>query len=274
MKLGLIAGNRMFPLLFSQRAKEANGASQITAICFKGETSKKINALVDTAHWIEVGQLGKVIEIIRGTDIEHWVMAGQISPYRIFRRKCWDAEMHKLVQRTSDFRPHSIFLKLVERLEEEGITFLPSITHMENDLADEGLMSGVRLSDDAINRDIAFGLKIASCYLDLDVGQTLVVKNKAGVALEGLEGTDNTIRRGYRIAGAGCTVLKFSKKNQDLRFDVPVVGVRTLKLIKRVKAAALVLETKRVIILEKERFLKCASLWQIPVVGGSLCESK
>jgi len=260
--------------LFSQRAKEANGASQITAICFKGETSKKINALVDTAHWIEVGQLGKVIEIIRGTDIEHWVMAGQISPYRIFRRKCWDAEMHKLVQRTSDFRPHSIFLKLVERLEEEGITFLPSITHMENDLADEGLMSGVRLSDDAINRDIAFGLKIASCYLDLDVGQTLVVKNKAGVALEGLEGTDNTIRRGYRIAGAGCTVLKFSKKNQDLRFDVPVVGVRTLKLIKRVKAAALVLETKRVIILEKERFLKCASLWQIPVVGGSLCESK
>ena len=114
---------------------------------------------------------------------------------------------------------------------------------------------------------IEWGLKIVSKYVELDVGQTLVVKNKAVVAIEALEGTDSTIRRAYKIAGKGCLVFKFSKKDQDLRFDVPVVGIDTLHLLRRIRAKALILEEGRVIILDKKKFLNLADRWEISIIG-------
>jgi DUF1009 family protein len=193
-------------------------------------------------------------------------MSGQISPWRIFKRGNWDKELYSLVARTKDLRPHSIFSEIIRYIEDEGITFLDSTAYLKECLADDGVMNNVNLGIDC-KLDIDFGVKIISRFVELDVGQTIAVKERSVVALESLEGTDRTIMRAYRLAGKGCSILKFSKINQDLRFDVPVVGISTLKLLKHLDASSLVLEKGKVIILEKQNFLSLAKKWGIPVIG-------
>lgn len=266
MKLGLLAGNRQLPLIFSQRAKAEHKDLEIVAICFKGETSPALRRFVDRTYWIEVGRLKEVIEVLRSEGITYCVMVGQINPQRVFEAKGWDEQMRQVVYTIDDLRPHSIFSKIIERLESEGIKFLPSTMYIEQTLASRSLMNNVAMSE-GLKRTIRFGLGIMYRYRNLDIGQTIVVKDKAVVACEALEGTDNTILRGYRLAGEGCVVLKFSKQNQDLRFDVPVVGLTTLKFLRKIKASALVLEAKKVIIIQKDRFLNLSSRYRIPVIG-------
>ena len=264
MRLGIIAGNRSLPILLSKSIK--NQGHSVVAICFKGETSSSIKQYVDKAYWIKVGNLSKLKEVIRQEGLNSWIMAGQINPLRIFNQRNWDKELKALVKKIGDFRPHSIFRGIIDHLESEGISFLDSTSYLKNNLSTEGIMNNVALSDQT-RSDIDFGLKIVSRYVELDVGQTMVVKSTSVVALESLEGTDNTIKRGYKIAGKDCVVFKFSKANQDLRFDVPVVGPSTLSLLKRIGAKALILEKSKVIILEKSRFLSQAARYNIPVIG-------
>ncbi len=265
MRIGIIAGNRKLPLLLAQRIKQKEKQSQITAVCFKGETQSSINRFVDKVHWLRVGALKELKEVIRSEGLSDWIMAGQINPLHIFRRKCWDKELESLIGRSGDFRSHEIFKKIVDNLEAVGIHFLDSTTYLGEDLAKEGLMNSGNFSIPA--EDIDFGLKVISRFVEMDVGQTVVVKNGAVVGLESLEGTDRTIKRAYRLAGKGCLVLKFCKSSQDLRFDVPVVGISTLKLLKSIKAKGLVLEKDKVIIVDKQLFLSLANEWQIPVIG-------
>lgn len=266
MKIGIIAGNRQLPLLLARRIKEKNPDSKIVAICFKGETSASICAYADRVCWIEVGKLKALREILIKEGLSRVMMAGQINPLRIFNQRGWDKELSSLAEGIDDFRPHTVFTEIINHLQEKGITFLKSTQYLEGDLAKEGLMSG-RQPDKVPQRDIDFGLSIISKFVELDVGQAVAVKSASVVALESLEGTDNTIKRAYQLAGAGLTILKFCKSNQDLRFDVAVVGIATLKLLKKIKANSLVLEAGKVIILEKAKFLDLAESWNISVLG-------
>jgi len=266
MKLGIIAGNRLFPIIFSQAAKSKNKDVELVAICFWGETSRAITRYVDKSFWFHVGELNKLVEVIRKENIDTMVMVGQINPRSIFKRKYWDEKMLRLADDIKDFRPHSVFGRIIRTLEIMGVKFIDSTFYMDDFLATEGVMNELEPPIE-VWEDIHFGIKVISRFVELDVGQSIVVKNKSVVALEGLEGTDNTIIRGYNIAGRGCSVLKFSKKNQDLRFDVPVVGLNTLSVLKRIKASSLILEKKNVIILEKDRFLSGARQWGISVIG-------
>jgi DUF1009 family protein len=266
MKIGIVAGNRLLPLILAKSIKEKNKDCQIVAICFKGETNPAICGYVDSTHWIKIGSLRQMKEIIKEEGLKEWIMAGQINPLAIFKRKCWDSDLTALMEKIEDVKPHTIFINIINYLEKEGVAFLDSTAYLRDSLASEGVMNGLLL-DKSIERDIEFGVGVASRFVELDVGQTVVVKAKSTVALESLEGTDRTIRRGFKLAGQGVTVLKFSKANQDLRFDVPVVGISTLNLLKKIKAASLVLEKNRVLILEKEKFLERAKKWGIPVVG-------
>jgi len=265
MKLGLIAGNRSLPLLFAETAKKKNRDLEIIALCFRGETDPAMARIADKVYWVEVGQIKRSLEIFRQEQIKECVMLGQISPWRIFKRRHWDRELLDLVKAT-DYRPHSIFSTIINYLETNGLSVLDSTIYLQDYLAETGIMNGLE-QDDLLGSDISFGFDLASKYVELDVGQTVVVRNRAAVALEALEGTDNTIRRGARVAGPGCVVVKMSKKDQDLRFDVPVVGNRTLGLLKKIKAKALVLESGRVLILDKSRFLQKAASYGIAVVG-------
>ena len=266
MKLGIIAGNRLLPIILAQSIRNKQKDCSITAICFNGETLPDIKKYVDKTHWIEVGALRKIKDIIKAEGLSEWIMAGQINPLAIFKKSCWDEDLTALMQRCEDIRPHTIFVRIISYLQKEGVTFLDSTGYLHDSLASEGIMNGLTLSKD-VERDVEFGVGIISRFVELDVGQTIVVKQRSTLALESLEGTDNTIKRGSRLGGAGATILKFSKANQDLRFDVPVVGILTLKLLKKIKAASLVLEKNRVLILEKEKFLALAKKWNIPVVG-------
>lgn len=266
MKIGIIAGNRNLPLLLVQRIKQSNISTRVVAICFKGETQPTISKYVDKIYWLEVGKLAELKKVIKAEGLEDCIMAGQINPLHIFRRKDWDKDLITLVGKVEDFRPHTIFRTIVNNLEMEGLHFLDSTTYLGADLAKEGPMNDLEPDKD-LARDIDFGFEVISRFVELDVGQTIVVKKGSVVGLESLEGTDRAIKRAYRLAGQGCLVLKFSKANQDLRFDVPVVGISTLKLLKRIKAKALVLEKEKVIILEKPRFLSLARKWDIPVLG-------
>lgn len=265
-KLCIIAGNRFLPILLAQRVKEKNKNLEVVAICFKGETSRNICKVVDKTYWIKVGNLRDLKDILSKENLRKCVMVGQVNPLKIFKRKVWDDELTSLVESIKDFRPHTIFGKIIEYLEKEGTTFIDSTLCLQDDMADIGIMNDLDL-DETLVKDINFGVKIVSSFVDLDVGQTVAVKSRSTVALESLEGTNSTILRAYRLAGRGCTVLKFSKKKQDLRFDVPVVGISTLKILKAIKANSLVLEKNKVIILQKTKFLSLAKMWGIPIVG-------
>lgn len=263
-KLGIIAGNRLLPVLLARKLKE--NKNKVVIICFKGETSPFIKNYADKIYWVEPGHLGELRRIIKEENLTGWIMAGQISPLRIFKRNLWDRELTLLADKVKDFRPHHIFLEIIRYLEWEGVKFLDSTRYLKDSLADKGVMNGLAEAD-LCQSDIDFGVGIISRFVDLDVGQTIIVKQRSVVALESLEGTNNAILRGAKLAGHGCTVLKFSKANQDLRFDVPVVGISTLKLLRKIRAGACVLENKKVIILEKPKFLYLSEKWRIPVIG-------
>jgi DUF1009 family protein len=267
-KLGIIAGNRLLPVTLAKNIREKNPDLEIIVFCIKGETSNLISDYADKIYWFDMGELYALREAIKNENLTDCIMAGQVTPAKIFRKKNWDKELSSLVESIEDLRPHTIFCRIIEYLEKTGVRFLDSTLYLKKCLADNGPMNDVAVDDNTV-KDIEFGVKIISRFADLDIGQTAVIKSKSVVALESLEGTDNTIKRGYKLARDGCTIVKFSKTNQDLRFDVPVVGMNTLKLLKKIKAKALILEVGKVIILEKEKFLALAKKWQIPIVGRS-----
>ena len=266
MKLGIIAGNRLFPVIFSRAVRIKDKSIELIAICFKGETNRNIIHYLDKSFWIYPGEMGKLLEIISKEKPDTMVMAGQINPKRIFQRKHWDDKMMKLAEDIRDFRPHTVFSRIIATIESTGTKFINSTMYMDDFLAEEGLMNKLEPSR-KVWEDIDFGIKIISRFVELDIGQTIVVKNKSVVALESLEGTDNTIIRGCKISGGGCSALKFSKEGQDLRFDVPIVGMNTLKVLKKAGASSLVLEGGKVIILDKHKFIKQAREWGISIIG-------
>ncbi|MBN2120756.1 MAG: UDP-2,3-diacylglucosamine diphosphatase LpxI [Candidatus Omnitrophica bacterium] len=266
-KLGLIAGNRNFPLLFSSKAKKKNPSLKIIAVAVKGETSSGLSRLVDKIYWVSIGRLQELIDIFLKEEIKTLVMAGQISPFRIFRdSSSWDGLMQKVVQACPDFRPHGIFTEIIKEIEKHGLKFISSITYLEEDLAKSGINNGVA-SDASLAKELDYVVSLVRKIVDLDIGQTVVFKDKAIVAVEALEGTDNTIKRAYGICGKGFTVIKLARKDQDLRFDVPVVGLNTIKLLGKLKAKVLVLEKDKTLILDKEKVLSLACKANIPIVG-------
>lgn len=267
MKLGIIAGNRLLPLLLARRIKEKEPQRELIAFGFKHETSPHLKKIVDRMHWLPLGQLSALQDALAAEGIQQCVLIGQISPWRIFNQSNWDEALLSLVKQAGDFRPHTIFCAIIAALEKQGVEFLDSTLYLGEDLADSGVMNGLMLDED-LKKDIEFGLRVISRYTELDIGQTIAVKKSSVVALEALEGTDRAVQRAARLAGRGCTILKFSKPDQDMRFDVPVVGLSTLRLLRRVGAASIVLERNKVIILDREQFLSKARAWRIPVVGS------
>lgn len=266
MKIGIIAGNRFFPVLLAKIIKEKNNDVEVTAICFKGETSRDISRYCNRVFWVDPGRLSDLRKVIRENSLENLVMAGQISPWRIFKQDNWDIELTQLIKSISDFRPHTIFSKIIEVLEKDGARFFDSTAYLKDFLPSLGLMNKVSPGDKVLE-DIEFGVKMIGRFVEMDVGQTIVVNQKTVVALEAVEGTDNAVIRGCRISSKGAVVLKFAKTNQDLRFDVPVVGLETINLLKKFKAKAIVLEEGKVLVLDKPKFLQIADRAGISVVG-------
>lgn len=266
-RLGLIAGNRQYPLLFSRQAKLKDPSLNIVAVAVKGETDRRLAKLVDKIYWVNIGRLGQLTDIFLKEKIKKVVMAGQISPYRIFRdRAQWDDAMHKVAKSCRDFRPHSIFTEVIKEIEGHNLTFISSLTYLDDYTALGGLNNNVQIDDD-LGGQVNYSVNLARRIVDLDIGQTVVFKDKAIIAVEALEGTDNTINRAYKICGGDFLVVKLAKKNQDLRFDVPVVGLNTIRLLMKFKAKVLVLQKGKTLILDKKKVISLADKARISIIG-------
>lgn len=255
-KLGLIAGSKKLPSIFAQAAKEKG--YEVTAFAVKGDASRAIAACADKVVWLRLNEFGRLGDVMRGEGIVEAVMAGQISPRRLFSAEVMrDPALRGLLDGIKDKRADSIFSAVIEHLEKSGIRFLDSTLFLRDMMPARGLLCGPRPSAEQAE-DIGFGLELAREVAGLDIGQTVAVKSKAIVGVEAFEGTDNLIRRAGRIAGRGFTVVKVSKPEQDPRFDVPVVGLCTVKTLLRCGASCLAIEAGKTLFIDREDSLALA----------------
>lgn len=262
--LGLIAGNGKFPLLVAQNARN-DGIEKIIAVAFYGDTDKELENLVDEIVWIKVGELGKLIKTFTRNSVSQALMAGQLTPTVMFKNMRFDWRMIRLMTRLKNRKADTIFGAIADELEHEGIHLLDSTMFLNSNLPEAGLLTKRKLSRHE-EEDIEFGYSIAKEIGRLDIGQTVVVKNKAVVAVEGIDGTDATIRRGGELGKKDVVVVKVSKPNQDMRFDVPVIGMKTIQTMIAAKARVLAIEAKKTLLLEKEEIIHEANKSKISIV--------
>jgi DUF1009 family protein len=262
--LGIIAGNGIYPQLLAKAARSA-GVKKISAVAFTGETHPKLRELVDEIDWLRVGELNRLLSVVRGSGVRQAIMAGQIAPRNLFDlHPDWRALLllAKLKRRNAE----SIFSAIAVELEKIGTTLLPATTFLEQFLAPSDLIAGPKLSRRE-KSDIEFGWDIARQIALLNIGQTIVVKNGTVLAVEGFDGTNETIRRGGALGGSGMVVIKISKPNQDLRFDVPVIGVETIAVAAEAKVRVIAVEAGQTLLLERDRVMETASDASISIVG-------
>jgi DUF1009 family protein len=266
MKLAILAGNRTLPLFFCKEIQQHDSSVELIVFAFEHETNPQIRRYAHRVHWINPAQLGTLIDLLRSEQCTQAVMVGQINPKRLFQsQQAWDPVLKSIMQTTTDFRPHTIFTQIVHRIAQEGVTFLNYHAFVFKHMAQKGPQTAFDFNLQSLALEGMYPL--IKSIVNLDVGQTIVVKNKTIVAVEAIEGTDNTILRGYRYAGKGCTIFKVAKDNHDMRFDIPVVGPQTIALLRRIRAAALLVEAGKVLFIDKPTTIALANKYRIPVWG-------
>jgi DUF1009 family protein len=264
-KIGLIAGNRKFPLLFSEAARKKG--FYVVAVAIKGDTSPRLKSTVDKIHWIGLHQFQQMFGIFKQEGITKVIMAGQISPRRLFSKEIQkDKELSTLLRQIKDKKADTIFGAVAKRLEQEGLSLIDSTTFVEHLLPKKGTLTRCE-PDFSIWEDIYFGLQQAKAIAYLDIGQTVAVKEQVVVAVEAFEGTDNLIRRAGRIVKSGMTVVKVSKPNQDMRFDIPVVGLNTVRNLVGARAKCLAIEADKTLFIDKEDAVALADKKRLAIVA-------
>jgi len=244
--LGLIAGNGRFPFLVAQAARRSG--RRVVAVAVQEEASPDLAADVDEFHWVGLGQLGRCISLLKTAEVHEAVMAGQIKHRQLFSGIVPDLKLLGVLARL--VTRNTLIGGVADALAAAGIRLLPSIALLTEELARGGAMTRRRPSGSE-EKDIAYGERIARALAGLDLGQSVAVKEQAAVALEAMEGTDEVIRRAGRLAGAGVAVVKVSKPSQDLRFDVPVVGLGTLAAMEEAGARVLAIDSGRTLMIER-----------------------
>jgi DUF1009 family protein len=234
-------------------------------VAFDGETDRHIEELADETTWIRVGQLEALITALQGSGVRHAVMAGQLTPTKLFKVRM-DKMMRELLQDLPERNAETIFGAVGERLSSVGIELLPASVFMESAMPGAGILTA-RHPTDSNQIDIRLGIRVAKATSDLDIGQTVILKEGTILAVEAFEGTDAAIERAGELGGPGVVVVKVSKDQQDMRFDIPVIGLKTIKLLARIKAAALAIEAGRSIILEQDEVMQVADKNEIAVVA-------
>jgi len=263
-KIGLIAGKGQFPLLFARAARRQG--LDVVAVAHQGETDPALESLAHQCHWIFVGQLGKLISAFQKAGVSRAVMAGGVSRGRLFRDFRPDFKALNLVRRVGAGHDDRLLRGLAEELEKAGITIISPLLYLQDLLALPGCLTRRRPSAQEL-QDIAYGFEIAQAVGRLDLGQCVVVHRQVVTALEAIEGTDEAIRRGGRLAGPGAVVVKVCKPGQDLRFDLPSVGVGTIETMQEVEAKVLAVEAGKTLIFDREEMVALADQAGIAVWG-------
>jgi len=264
-RLGLIAGNGEFPILFAQAARKKG--IEVVAVAINEETEKELAGHVNKIYWLGVGELEKLFQILSQEKLTSVVMAGQVRHKLLFDKDIKiDARMQALLDSVKDRKTDSLIGAVAKRLEEGGVRVLDSTTFLSDYLPEKGLLTK-RPLDKRVLGDIEFGRGIAKSIAGLDIGQSVVVKDRVVLAVESIEGTDEAIRRGSRYGKEGVVVIKVSKPDQDMRFDIPIVGPRTIRLLKELKASCIAIEAKKTLIIDREETIRLADASGIGVIA-------
>lgn len=268
--LGLIAGTGELPKVIASEAKKMG--YRVIIVALKPLTNESLKSFADHFCELNVGHLGGLIKVLKKFAVKEVIMAGKVTKELLYKSRgdvTPDLKAIKLLFSLKDRSDDSIMFGIIRELEREGIKILKTTTFTKSLLTPEGELTSRRPSKDEW-KDIKFGWKIAKEIGKLDIGQTVIVKDMAVMAVEAIEGTDETILRGGGLAEHGAVVIKVSKPGQDMRFDVPVVGIDTLYVMKKVHAGILALEAEKSIIVDREKFIQEADEADIAVVGVSL----
>jgi DUF1009 family protein len=264
MKFGLIAGNGKFPFMVLEGARQSGARMAVAAI--REETDPAIEGLAESVKWVGIGQLGKMIRFFKDEGVEKAIMAGQVKHVQIFSRAVPDARMLKVLLKLPRRNTDSLIGAIANELQSEGIELIDSTYFLQDHVPKPGPLTR-RKPDRREQEDIDYGLEIAREIARLDLGQTIVVRSKACVAIEAMEGTDETIRRAGNLVKKHLTVVKLAKPNQDMRFDVPVVGVPTLLTMVESGATCLCITAGKTLMFEREEMLRFANEKKIAIVA-------
>jgi DUF1009 family protein len=263
-RIGLIAGNGRFPIIFADNARKLG--YHVSAVAHEGETEPELAGHVDRIHWIKIGQLNKLIKAFKEDGVHQAVMLGGIKKTHVFTTLRPDFRTLALATRVALWKDDDILRELAKELEREGIAICESTFGLEGILVEEGTLTA-RAPSEKEWEDIRYGWEVAHDIGRLDIGQCVVIKDRVVVAVEAVEGTDGAIKRGGDLAKGGAVVVKRSKPQQDLRFDLPAVGPRTIEVMASVKASVLAIEAGRTILLDREIMLEKAKSARIAIVG-------
>lgn len=269
MKIGLIAGNGRFPFLVLDAARALG--HDVTVVAIKEETSKELEEAVRkhpsaAYHWISLGELGKCLSVLQQAGVSHAVMAGQVKHVKIFSGVMPDLTFFSVLKRAKSLNTDAIIGAVADLMRERGIELMDSTALLQPLLAKPGVMSSRTPTPEEYD-DFEFGYRMADAIAALDIGQTIAVKHKAVVAVEAMEGTDEVIGRAGFLAGPGVSIVKVAKPNQDMRFDVPVVGLATIQAMRRAGATALSVDAGKALMFDHEAFFASANEAGIAVVG-------
>lgn len=263
-RIGLIAGNGRFPIIFADNAKRLGYT--VSAVAHIGETAPELEQHVERIHWIKIGQFNKLISALKEDGIRQAVMLGGVSKTHVFTTVRPDFRALALASRLRAWKDDAILREVAAELEREGIQIRESTFGLTGILVEEGALTK-RSPTKKEWEDIDFGWDMAHEIGRLDIGQCVVIKDRVVVAVEAVEGTDETIRRAGALGREGVVVVKRCKPQQDLRFDLPAVGPRTIETMEAVHAAVLALEAGRTVLLDRDETLGKAEQAGIAIVG-------
>ncbi len=263
-KIGVIAGGGQFPLLFA-KAAHSQGL-KVYAAAHHGETDEALTDLVEQLKWVKLGQLGKIIDFFKQMGVKKTVFIGSITKTNIFRDVRPDLKGLGLWNKINIKQDDAILRAVADRLEKDDIEVVASADYVPELLFPKGILTKKKPSMDQMN-DIIFGWKIARSLGNLDIGQCVVVRNQTVLAVEAIEGTDAAIRRGGALGKEKAVVVKLRKPNQDLRFDLPAVGMKTIDSMKEVNAAVLAVEAEYALFFDRESVIQAAENGGIIIVG-------
>ncbi|HST31858.1 MAG TPA: UDP-2,3-diacylglucosamine diphosphatase LpxI, partial [Chthoniobacterales bacterium] len=247
-----------------QAARKA-GVKRIIAAAFTDETDSSIEELADTVEWLRVGQLGKLLKFFRQNSVHQAVMAGQIAPKNLFDLRP-DVKALVVLAKLKQRNAESIFTAIADELKKENVNLLPATIFLDDQLATKGLIAGSKLSRGEED-DVDLGWNVAKEIARLDIGQTIIVKNGTVLAVEAFEGTNDAIKRGGALAREDAVMIKVAKPSQDMRFDVPVVGVETIKIASQGKLRVIAVEAGKTLLLERDKVVDLATLSKISIVA-------
>jgi UDP-2,3-diacylglucosamine hydrolase len=273
--IGLIAGNGRFPFLVLQGARSLG--HDVTIVAIKEEAFPELEASAREAnarlHWVSLGHLGTCIKILRAAGVSRAVMAGQVKHVKIFSGILPDRALLSVLTRLKARNTDALISAVADVMRGEGIELMDSTTFLQPLLARPGTLTE-RMPSEQEHEDFVFGYRIADAIAGLDIGQTIAIKHKAVVAVEAMEGTDEVIGRAGHLAGTGVRIVKVAKPNQDMRFDVPVIGIATVQAMRVAGASALSVDAERTLVLDGDHVFRSANEAGIAIVGRPRSEQR